>query len=116
MQGTFFCARLNASRPTTIKELGVLLHHFLMIVQMWHPDLIPASTDVAKSYSACWSLHHDSTSQARSKKVLEDIINLNNRWRKEERAGLHKATLTMMEHYTDVVVAVEALLQYSVAL
>ena len=94
----------------------MLLHCFLLLVQERRVDLIPATVDVTRDYSMRRSPCQGSTSQARNRKVPEDIINLINRWRKEERAWHRDATHVMMEHYTDVIVAVEALLQYSEAL
>ena len=115
-QGPLFRSFIEGARPATVKELDVLLHRFLLLVQERRVDLIPATVDVTRDYSMRRSPRRGSTSQARNRKVPEDIINLINRWRKEERARHRDATHVMMEHYTDVIVAVEALLQYSEAL
>ena len=114
-QGPLFCSTIEGAQPATVKELDVLLHHFLL-VQERHADLIPTMVDVTWGYSMHWSPRQGSTSQARTQKVPEDVINLINRWRKEERARHQDTTHVMMEHYTDITVAIKALLQYSEAL
>jgi hypothetical protein len=97
-----------------IKHLDVLFHKYLLIVQATRPDLIPESVDVVSDYSIRRSIRRGSTSQARNQKIPRDIINLNNRWRADDQAGSRVAAPgEMMENYTDVVAAVETLLQYS---
>ena len=86
----------------------------LFIVQAIRPDLIPESIDVINDYSIRRSLRRGSTAQARNQKVPRDIVNLNNRWRSDDLARSRVAAPgEMMENYTDVVAAVETLLQYS---
>jgi hypothetical protein len=52
--------------------------------------------------------------QARNKGVPRDLILLNNRWRSDEASrGYSGVPGDIVELYTDVVVAVEALLKYS---
>jgi hypothetical protein len=65
-------------------------------------------------YSLRRSLRRGSTAQARNVGVPKDIILLNNRWRSSEKARNKQAMPgEMIEYYTDVVVAIEALLKYS---
>jgi hypothetical protein len=65
-------------------------------------------------YSIRRSLQRGSTTQARNVKVPRDVINLNNRWRVEDASAFRSAAPgEMMENYTDVLAAVETLLQYS---
>ena len=97
-----------------IKHLDVLFHKYLLILQAIRPELIPESIDVINDYSIRRSLRRGSTTQARNQKVPRDIINLNNRWRSDDLARSRVAAPgEMMENYTDVVAAVETLLQYS---
>ncbi|KAL7570263.1 hypothetical protein ACA910_020685 [Epithemia clementina (nom. ined.)] len=77
------------------------------------PAIIPATTDVLNGYSVRQSLRRGSTMQARNKKVPKDVVDLNNRWRADDAAGNHEACgFTMLETFTDVLVTIEALLQY----
>ena len=69
-----------------VKELNVLLHRYLLLIQEKCADLIPATFDMTRGYSMCWSPCWGSTSQAWNKKVPEDVINLINWLRKEERS------------------------------
>jgi hypothetical protein len=107
----------TARLPVRIKELDVLLHKYLLIVQEERPDLIEAKTNVVKMYSFRRSLRRGSTAQARNVGVPKDIILLNNRWRSVEKSRNKQALPgEMIEYYTDVVVAIEALLKYSTPL
>jgi hypothetical protein len=68
-------------------------------------------------YSLKRSVRRGSTAQARNVGVPKDIIVLNNRWRSVERSRNKQAVPgEMIEYYTDVVIAVEALLKYSTPL
>jgi hypothetical protein len=103
--------------PAKVKELDVLFHRYLLMVQESFPALIPASTDVPAVFSVKRSLRRGSTAQARNKGVPKDVIMLNNRWRSDEASkGYASVPGEIMELYTDVVVAVEALLKYSTPL
>ncbi len=64
-----------------------------------------------------WSLRRGATAQARNVGVPKDTVVLNNRWRSEESSRTGPAPSgEMMEYYTDVVVAVGALLKFSTLL
>jgi hypothetical protein len=84
------------------------------MVQENFPALIPSSISVPFVDSLKWSLRQGSTMQARNKGVPRDLILLNNRWRSDEASrGYSGVPGDIVELYTDVVVAVEALLKYS---
>ena len=100
--------------PIRVKELDVLFHKYLVMVQEAFPGIIVPTLDVTEAYSMKRSLRRGSTAQARNQGVPKDIIVLNNRWRNDDRSrGGSGMPGEMIEYYTDVVVAVEALLKYS---
>ncbi|KAL7579541.1 hypothetical protein ACA910_007916 [Epithemia clementina (nom. ined.)] len=103
--------------PAQIKHLDVWFHKYLLQLQVMHPALIPEQVDVINKYSVRRSLQRGYTSQARNKKVPKEVIELNNRWCTEKSAGDRAARGSgMLKVYTDVMAALETLLQYSAAL
>jgi hypothetical protein len=112
--GPLFRATPTSSVAARTKDLDVLFHRYLQMVQQKYPKLIQAEVDVPVIYSLRRSLRRGSTAQARNQKVPKDIILLNNRWRSEEASRNRQAVPgEMIEYYTDVVIAIEALLLYS---
>jgi hypothetical protein len=100
--------------PSKVKEIDVLFHRYMLMVQENFPSLIPASINVPFVYSVKRSLRRGLTAQARNQNVPRDVILLNNRWRSDEASrGYSGVPGDIVELYTDVVVAVEALLRYS---
>jgi hypothetical protein len=80
------------------------------------PFLFEPGVDISESYSLFRSLRRGSTSQAVKNRVPEDIIELNNRWRKFDRARGMKPSLGMKDHYTEIKLILEAIWQYSWAM
>jgi hypothetical protein len=80
------------------------------------PFLFEPGVDISESYSLFRSLRRGSTSQAVKNRVPQDIIELNNRWRKFDRARGMKPSLGMKDHYTEIKMILEALWQYSWAM
>ncbi|KAL7580180.1 hypothetical protein ACA910_012931 [Epithemia clementina (nom. ined.)] len=112
--GLLFRPNVHSSASANIKHLDSLFHRYLLMLQEEAPSLVGEDTDVVNWYSVRHSLWRGSTTQARNKKVPRNIINLNNHWRTEEAAGA-RATVggEMLKVYTDVLAAIETLLQYS---
>ena len=69
-----------------------------------------------EEYGLSHSFRRGSTSEALNRGVTEMMIDRNNRWRKEERAGARKAKLKMRDRYTEVLVSLGNYLKYSQAL
>jgi hypothetical protein len=112
--GPLFRKSQEINEPAQIKHLDHLFHKYLLMLQCKRPDLIPENIDVLNVYSIRRSPRRGSTTQARNVKVPRDVININNRWRAENSSGFRSAAPgEMMENYTDVLAAVETLLQYS---
>lgn len=82
--GPLLRASITTDEPAQIKDLDALFHKYLVLVRDIKPNLIPEDLDIPSRYSVKRSLRRGSTSQARSKKVPRDVINLNNRWRTED--------------------------------
>jgi hypothetical protein len=112
--GPLFRNTINTPLPAKVKELDVMFQKYLLMVQDSFPNLIPSTIDVSEVYSLARSLRRGSTAQARNQGVHRDIVMLNNRWRSDEASrGYSGVPHGIMELYTDVVVAIEALLRYS---
>jgi hypothetical protein len=112
--GPLFRTVATATMPAKTKELDVIFHKYMLMVQDQHPNLLGPEIDVVVAYSLRRSLRRGSTAQARNKGIPKDIITLNNRWRSEEGSRNRVAQPgDMVEYYTDAVVAIEALLKYS---
>ena len=112
--GPLLKSAIHARTAARIKELDVVFHKYMTIVQDEHPSLIERKITVSRAYSLRRSLRRGSTAQARNVGVPKDSILLNNRWRSAEKSRNKQAMPgEMIEYYTDVVVAVEALLKYS---
>ena len=62
------------------------------------------------------SLRRGSTTQARNQKVETADIEMNNRWRKVEAAKLKAASLNIRNQYTDIKIAIKALVCLSIDL
>jgi len=80
------------------------------------PGLFEPGVDISDSYSLFRSLRRGSTSQAVKMRVDQDIIELNNRWRKLDKARGMKPSLGMRHHYTEIKLILAALWQYSWAM
>jgi hypothetical protein len=79
-------------------------------------NLIPAKIDIKDKYGIYRSLRRGSNTEAVNQGVDKDDIDLNNRWRKVENAKGRRPTMGMRQHYTEIKLALKALLRYSGAL
>ena len=114
--GPLFRMKPTGERPSTIQQLDLWLHELLVQCQKKREDLLGNELESLGTYSFRRSLRRGSTTQARNKRVPKDVIVLNNRWRSQEHARGRFAQADMIDLYTDVVAALETLLQYSSAL
>jgi hypothetical protein len=96
-----------------IADFDPYFHEALRAVQALRPDLIKDEVDVSDVFSLRRSLRRGSTSQARNVKVPEEHIEFNNGWRKKLRAGAKAATLSMVQHYSDLKLVLSYVLEYS---
>ena len=96
------------------RDMTAILHIRLNKVQRTRPDLISEEVNIEEVYNASRSFRRGSTSRAIDRRVPPDVTEANNRWRKYERAkGSEPGSLSMREKYTDVSLAVNHLLAYS---
>jgi hypothetical protein len=72
-----YFGRCWSSKAARVSDLDIHFHHFLLWVQEERPDLIPANVDIKEEYSMKRSPHRGSTSQARNKQVLKDVVEVN---------------------------------------
>lgn len=114
--GPLFRVKPKDSRPITIGELDVWFHRFLKEVQARRPDLISEKVDVEREFSVRRSLRRGSTTHARNRGVPDGVVEINNRWRKQQNARNREASLAMVETYTDALASLPLLLRYSASL
>jgi hypothetical protein len=77
------------------------------------PGLFGPGIDIVAAYSLFRSLRRGSNTEAIRNKVETTIIDLNNRWRKFERARGRMPSLSMQQHYTQMQGILAALWEYS---
>ncbi len=85
-------------------------------VQSSRPELIPPSDDIEEEYGIYRSFRRGSTSEATNQGLTPDVIDANNRWRRFNRSGAARPSLTMREHYSDVRLTLNQSLKYSACL
>ena len=67
----------------------------------------------AKSNAGTYKLRRGSTTEAGNRKVDARVVDMNNRWRKFEKAKGRKPSMAMAAHYTEVRLSLPTLLEYS---
>jgi len=85
-------------------------------VQRTRTGLVDPDLDVHARYSMRRSLRRGSDSQAIAKKIPQLDIELNNRWRQQEKAKGRQPQRSMIHRYADVRILLPALLRYSQSL
>ena len=85
-------------------------------LRLARPGLFEPGLDISESYSLFRSLRRGSTSQAVKVRVDQGAIDLNNRWRKFEKARGMRPSLGMKDHYTEICLVLPARWQYSRAM
>jgi hypothetical protein len=97
-------------------KIGDFEHEFLermITLKIARSGLFEPGVDISESYSLFRSLRRGSTTQAVKERVAQDIIELNNRWRKFDKARGMKPSLGMKAHYTEIRLVLAALWLYS---
>ena len=75
--------------------------------------MIPGSINIEESYSTYQSFHYGATSEAQNVDELEEVINVNNRWRNKYYSKGVRPSCSMMEHYSDAHVMAPTLIYFS---
>lgn len=91
------------------------LHEILKEIQIT-TKLIPKDISVEERYSVFRSARRGATTEARNREVPDEVIELNNGWRKKERARGKSASLPMIQHYTEDKLSSKIMLKFSAAL
>jgi hypothetical protein len=103
----------NKVKRATISDLDILFHDVLKRVQIRYPNVINPSVNVEDDYSVKRSLRRGVTTEAQNKKVPRDVIDANNRWRRQMRSLGIMPSMSMIERYSDAKASVESLVQFS---
>lgn len=114
--GPFFrmAARTEGGyKRASMGDLQPGFHAILLRVQERWPNIIPHTVNVTEEYSVSRSLRRGATSHAQNMKVPREVIEANNRWRKQSRANGLMPNMTMMERYSDAKASVPLLIRFS---
>eukprot|EP00980_Cylindrotheca_fusiformis_P031013 scaffold25703_cov171-Cylindrotheca_fusiformis.AAC.2 len=84
-------------------------------LQERRPHLFEPKLDVVDAYGLRRSPRRGSTSEAMNGGVRREVIELNNRWRKFERAKGMNPSMDMASHYTEIRLMLESFLEYSIS-
>lgn len=99
-------------QPVKMNHYEDCLHDVLLEVQR-DTDLIPSELDVVDRYHISRSFRRGATTEARIGGVSGEDIELNNRWRLEEKQKGKQANMDMISLYTQHVMEVELLTRFS---
>jgi hypothetical protein len=88
----------------------------LLVLQAARPYVIDPDVDLSEQFGISGSFRRGSTSDARTRGVVDKYVQLINRWRTVESARGRQATLPMKEHYSDIAILVPEMVKYSLAL
>lgn len=116
-KGWLFCKKDGDRRgePLEMSHFEGDLHEILLEIQKTS-SLIPKDLVVEERYSVFRSARRGATTEARNRGVPDEVIELNNGWRKKERARGKSASLPMIQHYTEDKLSSEMMLKFSAAL
>ena len=110
--------RVNKKRKGQIAralvgDLDVLFHDLWKRIQHRFPQLISDTTKIEEAYSVRRSLRRGATTEAQNRGIPTEVLEANNRWRKDLRGQGILPSMTMVERYTDAKASVEALVRFS---
>ena len=110
VQGSLFPNKKG--KGMTITELDVFFHGLLKEVQHQNPLVIPNGVNIGEVYSTYQSLRWGATLEAQNVNISEEVINTNNRWRKESCLKGVKPKFNMIEVYSDAHVLAPTLIRF----
>jgi hypothetical protein len=105
--------RNNDGTRMKIKLMEPKLHERLETIQIRRQDLINGEVEVSEEYGISRSFRRGGTSEATNKGAPPHVIELNGRWRKSHQSGASRPNVTIREHYTDVRLVLDQLLEFS---
>jgi len=94
-------------------ELNKELWEMLQRIQITRPDLCARDLEVENKYKVFRSFRRGATTRAKEFKVGEDILNMNNRWRKVQNKSGTMPNLPMSDLYTEIQQALLTRLRFS---
>jgi len=100
-------------RPNRIGYYDLEFVQRLHEVKATRPGLFPPGVNIADCYSLCRSLRRGSTSEAENRGIRQSVIEMNNRWRILEKAKGRQPNLPMRQHYSDLLLMLPTLVEYS---
>ncbi len=95
------------------KELEQKFHERLETIQERRPDLLGSEVDVVEEYGVSRSFYQGATSEATNRGAPPDVVELNGQWRKSLKSGASRPNVTIREHYIDVHLTLNRLLEFS---
>ncbi len=94
-------------------KLNTEFHNQLMKLQFEDPSCIAEDVDIAERFSIHRSFRRGATTRALTMKVPNDIVTMNNRWRKSQQRAGSVPNLPMSVLYTEIQQALTARLRFS---
>jgi hypothetical protein len=95
------------------KTMEPMFHLRLGVVQRLQPLLISPVVEVEEDYGVSRSFRRGGTSTAVNNGAPSDVVELNGRWRRDHQSGASRPNITIREHYTDVRLTLNPLLEFS---
>ena len=83
-------------------DLNKQLWATLQNIQATKPNLFARALDIENKYKVFRSFRRRATTRAKEFKVGEDILNMNNRWRKVQNKSGTMPNLPMSDLYTEI--------------
>ena len=103
----------RSGRQRKIGSFDPEFHDRLNRVRDANPHLFEPNQNIADTFSLKRSLRRGSTTEVRNMKVRNEVVELNNRWRKFEMARGRMPSLGMAAHYTEIRQSLPMLWEYS---
>ncbi len=94
-------------------ELNKELWEMLRRIQISRPDLCAPDLEIENKYKVFRSFRRGATTRAKEFKVGEDVLNMNNRWRKVQNKSGTMPNLPMSDLYTEIQQALLTRLRFS---
>ena len=108
--------------PALCNQNGYVLHQsnlnkelwdMLIRIQITRPDLCARDLEIETKYKVFRSFRRGATTRAKEFKVGEDVLNMNNRWRKVQNKSGTMPNLPMSDLYTEIQQALLTRLRFS---
>lgn len=103
----------NSFKRATTADLNPSFIDLLERVRKRWSNVIGQEVDIAKEFSIGRSLRRGVTAEAQNVGIPKEVIEANNRWRKQARSKGLTPGMTMMERYSDAKASVPTLIRFS---